>query len=76
MADVIRLGRGVQGVYLSRSGGTVLVPYPGPPGPKGKDGADLTPEQFDALVQTTTEEVQEDLEPTVPLVLQFENALT
>lgn len=61
---------------LAGEGHVFTVPTPGPP---GKDGDDLSPEDLAELTDTVSAEVQEDintsLEPPIPFVLLFENAL-
>lgn len=45
------------------------------PGPKGEDGADLSPEDLEELTGVVTENVETAMEPPISLVLLFENAL-
>lgn len=64
------------GIVSGDHGSVFTVPLPGPP---GKDGDDLSPEDLAELTETVGAEVQEDvnasLEPPIPFVLLFENAL-
>lgn len=76
MTNPIQLPTGaVVRVAAPRPPTTIAVPTQGPPGPPGEDGADLTPEERQAIVDDAEDAVLEELEPPVTLTVLFENSL-
>ena len=72
---VIKVATRKSTVRASDGARVIVVPSLGRRGPAGEDGADLTPEERQAIVDDAEAEVLEELEPPVDLVVLFENSL-
>ena len=72
---VIKVNTRKSTVRASDGARVIVVPSLGRQGPPGEDGADLTPEERQAIVDDAEAEVLEELEPPVDLVVLFENSL-